>query len=67
MEEDAMAMTVAEGSKAARCGVERLRRPCGEGEERFQSRTVLSREQERNVSEDGLRASAVTGAVWPLK
>lgn len=60
-------MTVAEGSKAAKCGVARLRRPCGEGEERFHSRTVLSREQERKVSEDGFKAKAVTGAVWPLK
>lgn len=62
-----MAMTVAEGSKAAKCGVARFRRPCGEGEERFHRRTVLSREHERNVSEDGFKASAVTGAMWPLK
>ena len=62
-----MAMTVAEGSYAARYGVERLRRACGEGLWRFQRRIVLSREQERKVSLLGDRLSEVTGAVWPLK
>lgn len=47
--------------------MDRLRRACGEGEDKFQRRTVLSSEQERKVSEPGLRANAVTGAVWPLK
>lgn len=45
----------------------RFRRACGEGEERFQMRTVESREQERKVSAAGQRARVVTGAVCPLK
>lgn len=60
-------MTVAEGSYAASVGVDRLRRPCGDGEDNDHNRTVLSREQERKVSEAGHKASVVTGAVWPLK
>jgi len=56
-------MTVAEGSYAARCGVARFSRPCGDGEDRFQSRIVLSSEHERNESDAGQRARAVTGAV----
>lgn len=64
---EAIAMTVAEGSYAARYGVERFRRACGDGDCRFHRRTVLSREQERKVSEAGQRASDVTRSVWPLK
>ena len=45
----------------------RFRRACGFWDWRFQRRTVLSREQERKVSEEGQRARVVTGAVWPLK
>ena len=62
-----MAMTVAEGSYAARVGVDRLRMPCEEGEDRDQRRTVLSREQDKNVSEEGQSARVVTEAVCPLK
>ncbi len=45
----------------------KLRRAWGWGEERFQRRIVLSKEQERNVSEAGQRARVVTGAVCPRK
>ena len=58
-----MAITVAEGSYVAKCGVERLSRACGEGEESDHSRTVLSREQERKVSLEGQTVREVTGAV----
>ena len=64
---EATAITVAEGSYAARVGVERFKRPWGLGEFKDQSRTVSSREQERNESEAGLTARVVTGAVCPLK
>ena len=67
MDEEAIAMTLPEGSKAARCGVARLRRAWGCLELRFQRRTVLSREQEMNLSSPGCTARAVTGAVWPEK
>lgn len=45
----------------------RFRRACGDAEERDQRRTVLSIEQERNLSADGSRERDVTGAVWPRK
>ena len=48
-------------------GVARLSRPCGEGEESVQRRTVLSREAETKVSVAGERAREVTGAVCALK
>ena len=45
----------------------RFRRAWGEAEERDQRRTVLSIEQERNLSAEGSRARDVTGWVWPRK
>ncbi len=67
VDDEAIAMTVADGSYAARWGVARLSRACGDGDARSQSRIVLSREQERKVSELGHTVRVVTGAVWPLK
>ena len=67
VDEEAIAMTLPEGSKDARYGVARLRRACGFLDFRFQRRTVLSREQEMNLSSPGWTARAVTGAVWPEK
>lgn len=45
----------------------RFRRAVALEDERSQSRTVLSREQERKVSLLGQRVRVVTGAEWPLK
>ena len=67
MEEEAIAITVPEGSKAARCGVARFRRAVGFLDFRDQIRTVLSRAQEMNWSSPGWTAREVTGAVWPEK
>ena len=65
---EAMARTVAVGSKAVRLGVARERRPCGFGEERDQRRTVWSvAEEETKVSLLGQRFRDVTAPVWPLK
>ena len=62
-----MASTVADGSYVARVGVARFNLPCGEGDDKLHNLTVLSRLPDTNVSLAGHRASAVTGAVWPLK
>ena len=48
-------------------GVERFSRAWGEGEERDQSRTVLSSDVDRKVSAAGHRQSDVTGWVCPRK
>ena len=67
MDCDAIAMTDAEGSKAARYGVASLSLPCGFREFKSQRQTVSSLEQERKASEPGDKATQVTWAVCPPK
>lgn len=64
---DAIAITLAEGSHAARYGVVRLSLPCAFWDRWSQMRTVLSMEQERKSSLPGQISKDVTGAVCPLK
>lgn len=64
---EAMASTVADGSKAERYGVWRWSLPAALGELSDQSRTVLSREQDTNVSDPGDRDREVTAPLWPGK
>lgn len=64
---DAIAMTDADGSNAAKYGVASFSLPCGFREPRSQTVTVLSFEQERNESLPGETAKQVTLSVWPEK
>jgi hypothetical protein len=67
VEGEAMARTEAEGSKAERYGVVSESAPEGFGVDSDHSLTVLSVEQETNVSDAGERARHVTVEVWPEK
>jgi hypothetical protein len=62
-----MAMTVAEGSNAAKYGAYRFSWPRALGEFNDHIRTVLSKLQDRNSSFEGDMAMLVTFSVWPRK
>src|SRR5271154_1031916 len=64
---EAIAMTLAEGSKAARYGVTSLSLPCGLLELRSHRQTVSSSQQDRNWSFPGDSAMHVTCDVCAVK